>query len=144
MSNSDFEKRILKKFSSMSILKRVIIIIYTLMVVTAMYYLSSNYLFRELSNEKMLEYKKVITQVYNGSEVDKETTILNIIRMLIPTHNFEDGFNTELLKASENSDFKISKKWLMEQCDNEYSVEYARSLISKLEKLGINLPETSE
>lgn len=52
MSNSDFEKRILKKFSSMSILKRVIIIIYTLVVVTAMYYLSSNYLFRELSNEK--------------------------------------------------------------------------------------------
>ena len=88
--------------------------------------------------------KTLMDKMNNGSEVDKETTILNIIRMLIPTHNFEDGFNTELLKASENSDFKISKKWLMEQCDNEYSVEYARSLISKLEKLGINLPETSE
>ncbi len=108
MSNSDLEKRILKKFSSMSILKRVIIIIYTLVVVTAMYYLSSNYLFRELSNKKMLEYKKVITQVYNGSEVDKkiyDPIIIGNKKIMFASYPMHTGY---VLGIEKKGELKVS------------------------------------
>ncbi len=73
----------------------------------------------------------------NGSEVDTETNILDIIHMLSSICSLDSYFSKELLEASKDPDFKISKKWLMDQYDN---VEYAESLISKLEKLGIYLP----
>ena len=108
MCNSDFEKKIMRRFSNMSIFKRVIIVIYTVMIVAAVYYLSSNYLFRELSNEKMLEYKNVITKVYSGSEVDKkiyDPVIIGNKKIMFASYPMHTGY---VLGIEKNGELNVS------------------------------------
>ena len=93
---------------------------------------------------------KILVDKMNGdSEVDKETSILNIIHMLSPICGFVHYCNKGLLEASRRLNFKISREWLMKQCagpngHDKEAVKYAEYLLSKLGELGIHLPKTSE
>ena len=72
MRDSDFLKNLMERISHVPIYQRVLIVVFTILVFISMYQLSANCLFKKLSNEKMVEYKNVITSIYSDQKADSK------------------------------------------------------------------------
>jgi len=104
MSNSDFLKNLMQRISHVPIYQRVLIVVFTILVFTSMYQLSANCLFEKLSNEKMVEYKNVITSIYSDQKADSkgnDPIIVNSKKTIIAYAPMHAGYVVGKVKNGE-------------------------------------------